>query len=306
MKKFILNTFLVVIASLVLFWLMLEFSSFVVKRRGFENHQTESNLLMMKPGKHYDLGLVGISHARNFSRHGNHQRMEKILNRSVLNLGQGLGACGMSEQLFYLKYAYSVGIEFDTVVIIVSGPVFYGNFLNRASNTFNYEPFNLNFFIQYLQYPAENKKERLLSYLRSKFGPIWIQHKPFAWSSNDNKLEKLDSVAVKTGINLAYQSGLNPDEFERNAQRIEKAVQIAISHNSKVIFVCIPALFGKWPGHENIVAFQHKMDSIYQTPFYDFSDSIKDPSLYYDHHHFNTDGVVFFLEKMLKPALENK
>lgn len=297
---------MVVVASLVLFWLMLEVSSFLVKRRGFENHQTEGNLLVMKPGRHYDIGILGISHARNFSRHGNHQRMENILNRSVLNLGQGLGACGLNEQLFYLKYAYSIGIEFDTVIIIVSGPVFYGNFLNRASNTFNYEPFDMNFFIQYLQFPAENKKERMLSYLRSKFGPIWLKHKPYSASSNDSKLEKLDSAAVKKGISLAYQSGMNPDEFDRNAKRIENAIKIAMDHNSKVIFICIPALFGKWPGHENIVIFQQKMDSLYHTPFYDFSDSIKNPALYYDHHHFNTAGVVYFLEKMLNPVFEKQ
>jgi hypothetical protein len=90
MKKFILKIFLFAILSVITLIILVVVSSEIVKHRNFKNYQTEGNLLVLQEDKHYDIALLGISHARNFSRHKNHLRIEKILNKSMLNSWPGL------------------------------------------------------------------------------------------------------------------------------------------------------------------------------------------------------------------------
>ena len=66
-----------------------------------------------------------------------------------------------------------------------------------------------------------------------------------------------------------------------------------------------PALFGKWKGHEETVEFCRIMNVKYGVSFHDFSMSVLEPKLYYDHHHLNTNGVEYFTEKFLKLALHD-
>jgi hypothetical protein len=37
--------------------------------------------------------------------------------------------------------------------------------------------------------------------------------------------------------------------------------------------------------------------------WYDFSESVLDPKLYYDYHHLNSAGVVYFTENYLKKII---
>jgi len=275
-----------------------------VTRNYFNNDETESNTLVIKNNQNYDLAFLGISHARNFSRYQNHQMIENILNKKILNLGQGASSCGPNEQLFYLSYSYSKNIKIDTIIYVLSPPLLYSNELNIASSTFDLESFEWNFLFQYLFHPSENKTERLFHYIKSKLNPDWIFHVPFKKSSNTRELKGLDSLKVKEGFKLAYPNGLQGGTFLKSSKVIETTIQLAKTNNSTLIFIIPPALFGKWQGHDETYNFCQKMNQIYGCECYDFSESMLEANYYYDHHHLNSQGVEYFVENYLSVAIK--
>jgi hypothetical protein len=280
-------------------------SSALVKSRNFKNFETESNTLFLKGGEHYDIAFLGISHARNFSRHKNHQRIENILDKTVLNLGQGYATCGVNDQKFYLDYYYFRNVKIDTVVYILSPILLYGDYLNKATSTFNMEPFDLDFFKHYLSYKdAENKSSRLVQYVSSKLHPKWLLHFPMRSGEKKEKLLALDTAVVNAGFKLAYLEGENLSIFNKNCAQVESTIQLARANRSNIIFVIPPALFGKWKGHNETIEFCKKMKEKYNVSYYDLSESILTPQHYYDHHHLNSAGVTYFTEKYLAPIFK--
>lgn len=278
-------------------------SSMIVKSRKFYNYNTESNLLHLEKNKNYDILIMGISHARNFSRHDNHLRMEEILNKKILNIGQGGATCGVNEQLFYLQYCYHKGISADTVLYILSTPLVYADYLNKASSTFGREPFSFDFLYQYIRFKSTNKLQRIQYYIYSKLDPKWIKLQPLPVEKNDQKLFALDSAVVEDGLNLAYLDGLNPDILAKNCKVVEETISFIQSQKSTVILILPPALFGKWMGHDKIIEFCDQMKKDHNVDYFDLSESILQPEYYYDHHHLNSEGVKYFTVNYLKPIL---
>ena len=167
MRRFILRSVLFIISLITTIILIITIFSQIVENRHFLNYQTESNLLVFDKNVNYDILFMGISHARNFSRHKNQLRIEEITNKKVANIGQGGGACGVNEQLFYLDYFYFQNNTAKQIIYVLSPPMVFSETLPIASNTFNYESFELLFLIKYLNFDSENKYQRILSYLRS-------------------------------------------------------------------------------------------------------------------------------------------
>lgn len=281
-------------------------SSAFVQRNHFNNNETDSNLLVMKDNHHYDMVFLGISHARMFSRNGNHDKVEQILGKTFLNLGKGRASCGVNEQLFYLQYAYSRGNTFDTLVYMVSPVLMYAGFLNQATNTFENEPFRVDFLKQYLTFPSENKRSRILSYVVSKFTSKWFLLKPDGSPKDLGNLSELNDSVVQQGFKDSFKDGYNEQIFKHNCNEIKKTIALAKEHGTKVMFVFTPALFGHWPQHDETVAFFKGLEETEGTPFYDFSESINTPQLYYDNHHLTSEGVVLLTDSLLKPVLGSK
>ncbi len=305
MKRFIIKTggYLLLLLAILIIWL-LAISAFV-DRQTFGNHETDSNLLVLQEGQQYDLLFMGISHARNFSRHHNHQRVEQILGQKILNIGQGNGACGVNEQLFNLDYFYHKKNETNTLVYFISPPLFFSESLALASNTFDQEPFRMDFLQRYWNFPSENHWERVVSYLQSKFSPHWLSHRPFSLEIMAEQMDQIDPKVVAEGQQLAYGTGLNMQRFEKSKVGLKETVALALDQHTKVVFIIPPALFGQWPGHEQVVQFATEMRDLGAIEFYDFSEVILEPKYYYDHHHLNTAGIVLFTDKYLKPILGN-
>lgn len=308
MKSFLKKIVIFLILFTIVVIGALKVSSVIVYKRGFLNYQTESNLLVFQNNTHYDLLLMGISHARNFSRHKNHLRVEKILGQKIINIGQGGGACGVNEQLFYLDYFYFRNNKSKRVVYILSPPLFFSESLPIASNTFDFETFEFNFLTRYLTFPSENKAERILSYLQNKNSKEWLNYYPNSLERKAGELSKIDSTAIEEGQDLAYQnsSESNMIRFRKSALRIEETIKLARKHHSEVILIIPPTLFGKWRGHEKVVRFGLKMANKSGVQFYDLSESVLIPNYYYDHHHLNTKGIEYFTEKFLRPIFSNK
>jgi hypothetical protein len=285
--------------------LMLTGISQYVKNKDFQNHETESNLLIMNDHEEYDILFMGISHTRNFSRHKNHTRIEKILSKTIINIGQGDGMCGANEQLFYLDYFYYKKNTASTVVYFISPPMFFSTNLPISSKTFIYEPFKLDFFLRYLIFPSENKIKRINSYLRSKLTWDWYSYEPFSLDSKDERLTGIDSAAVFAGQKKVYQNASALERFYLSVPQVEEAIRLAVKNKSRVILIIPPALFGKWIGHENVEKFAKEMEQINGVEFYDLSESIMSPEYYYDHHHLNTDGIILFTNEYLNPILNS-
>lgn len=303
MIKFIKFTALYLTILIISLILIIASLSNIVKKRDFKNHQTESNLLIMKSNEKFDILIMGISHARNFSRYKNHLRVENILNKKIINIGQGGGSCGINEQLFYLDYFYHKENEASTVVYILSPPLLFSETLPYASNTFDYEPFEFDFLFRYLLFSSTNKKERIFSYLQTKFRRNWFFYRPHSLDSKDDKLDSINNYAVIKGQQMVYNDSLSLNRFNKSKLRIKETIHLALGNNSNVVLIIPPAIFGRWKGHENVARFAREMQGIEGVEFYDFSESVLSKEYYYDHHHLNTDGIVFFTKKYLNPIL---
>jgi hypothetical protein len=285
-------------------FLLAKITSIIVKNRHFKNYETESNLLVINKNKSYDILIAGISHARNFSRHKNQLRVEKILNKSTINIGQGGGICGAEEQYFYLDYFYHKKNKTKKVLYVLSTPILFSQSLPMASNTFNYETFEFDFFYRYLFVKTQNKGQRLFYYVKSKFDKKWFKLKPAKADFKSDSLLKVDTVEVKNGQKKAFMSEKDSPIFRENCLAVENTIKLAQANNSELIFIIPPAVFGKWIGHEETMAFANEMTKKYGVKVYDFSETMLDPKYYYDHHHLNSKGVSFFTEKYLKPILK--
>lgn len=306
MKRFLRLTFLYILLLIGVLAFYLEITSNIVKNRQFKNYETESNLLVMNNNEKFDILFMGISHARNFSRHKNHLRIENILDKKIINIGQGGGQCGINEQLFYLDYFYSKRNTVSAIIYVISPPLFFSETLPIASNTFDKEPFELKFLINYAFFKSENKQERLTSYLQTKLSRLWLSYKPSSKESKNEKLDSIDFNVVASGQQMVYKDSIAYNRFNKSTERVEETIQLAIRNKSKVILVIPPALFGKWKGHSNVEKFAKQMQKLYGAEYYDFSESILTPEYYYDHHHLNTNGVVYFTENFLKPILNTQ
>ncbi len=284
---------------------MLVLSSYFISRKKFKNNETESNLLVLNKNEKFDCIMMGISHARNFSRDGNHQRIEIALNKKIINIGQGKGACGMNEQLFYLQYFYSQNNEVNKLIYFISPPLFYSESLPMASNTFDIEPFEIDFLWQYINFKSDNKSQRIWSYMQSKFHPNWWNTKANIKKENTNFLTQIDSQAVKQGQIMAYGNSISKKQFEKSKLQFENTLNLALKNKTEIILIIPPALFGKWQGHDEVEKFAQNLQNKYvdKIKYYNHSEVIKNPKLYYDHHHLNSNGVDFYINNYLKMVL---
>lgn len=252
--------------------------------------------------EHYDVMFSGTSHARIFSRYKNHIRVEKILGKSLINIGKGGATCGVNEQFFFLKYFYDKQNSVDQLVYFLSTAMLFSDILPVSSNSFNDEPFSFSFFFDYMKFPSENKGLRLLDYCRSKLKWDWITLKPQSGEAIMDSLTSIDSTGFQMRMEKIYDPH-NLVRFNKSCNTIEREIQFARDHHIEMIFILPPALFGKWPGQDKTLEFAKKMYKKYGVRYYDFSESVLIPQYYYDHQHLNTLGIVYFTEKYLKPVL---
>lgn len=302
-KKFVFRILSVCICFVGLLVIVLLETSRYVDSKKFKNSQTESNTLVIKSDRRYDIMFMGISHARNFSRYGNHEIVERILNRKIVNIGQGGGLCSINEQLFYLDYFFSKGNKVNTVALILTPPMLTSEKLPIASNTFDLEVFDLKFFYRYLFFDSENKYQRIIEYCQSKLKSKWISLKPDFTIGKADSLVSIDKTVVEKGILLARRQNINIERFNKSCFHVEKIIEVAEHNNSKIVMIIPPALFGKWPEHNKVIDFANMMKEKHGVKFYDFSESVLEPKYYYDHHHLNTKGIEYFTKNYLNKIL---
>jgi hypothetical protein len=268
--------------------------------RDYTNAETEANLPILTSDTQYDVLMLGISHARIFSRHRNHERFEATTGKSMINLSQGGGFGGLDNQLLHLKYFIQKGNSADELILVLSPMLMFNRNPDRTSVAFGREPFDPEFFQFVLQNGVENKHIQLAYYLRSKIYWDWIMTKPFSLDQMDKQIDGLDSAAMKRTMPSAYPYGLDASQFEDRKQVAEAIFKLAKSQNMRISVVLPAALFGKWPGHEQTLQWVQSVQPSYELNIIDLSDKwVMRTDLFYDHHHLNTEGVMKAVEVVI-------
>lgn len=305
MKKLGLKILLFIGLNIFLLVILLFFLNQHVEDREFENWSTESNLLHMPYNEHFDILILGTSHARSFSRAKNHLRMEKILDKKILNLSQGEGKGGILNQYAYLRYFNYVGNSADTIIYFLDPFVFYNRYFDNKDKLFNMEPVRLPFL--YIMIDLRFDLGVIYTYLYSKFTENWLDHKPFNWNSIDKKVETVNAVSVFKRYNVVYPDKIDTITFNKKIKLIEKiASRIRSKYKTPVIFMVPPSLI-LWPGHAKLIEILKELKQEKGIPYYDFSEIMREKKYYKDHDHLNTDGLIYFTEHYLdtivnKPA----
>ncbi len=302
MGKFLCKSALFFLVVGVIMLMIISYYSNRVDRYHFYNWETESNLLHLKSNQHYDMLIMGISHARNLSRHRNHLKTERILNKKVVNIGRGLGKAGASIQLLYLRQFYAMNNKADIVLYVMTPPMMFSD-RDKQSTAFNDEPFKPGFLMRLFMSKVPDKWNKTFYYLESKTKKEWLNILPYSEEIMDRQLNKIDTLAINEGLKAAYPIGLDQHMFEKNAITVTHTVKLCKRKNARIIFVITPTLFGSWPGHQQVIQFLARLNKEFGVVIYDFSSAFSDPSLFYDHHHLNSKGVEIFLEDCLKPLL---
>ncbi len=304
------------IFKIILFWVLLllviygaaKIYSIPAESKNYKNFKIEENLVITPQKDTVDYLFMGLSHARNFSRHRNHQRIEKILDIDFINYGKGGGKGDCASQYNYLKYFLSERNYTENILYVLSMPMFFANRLDENAFTYQYEVLKPDFFYQILAGPDINKGEKLYNYVRTKFDKKWREdYGPWSAKEQSKVLEEFDTTEIVAGFERAYVNGLEFDAFERNKELIEETILLAKEEGINISFLISPSTFGEWPGHKHVIDFLEKMHRKYGVKTYDYSNVyLHQKKYFYDHHHLNTKGVVKFTKEYLKPLVNNQ
>lgn len=270
-----------------------------VSSRDFDSSNTKNSVNIFPVKDNYDLVFMGISHARIYSRGSNYRTVGDLLDSSILNLAKGDGKCGLNDQVFYLNYYLDKNVHFTNLVLVLSPTLFLTNHLDYATNTFNDEPLDFDFYIKYLNYDAPNKHKRLFNFVRSKYNPKeWIAMKPLVNYTKTKMIDSLDHHKLDKMFELYYPNGF--DGILQNEKTLIRLKSICEKNKINLKVIIPPALFGEWPGHEVVKSSILNTGFIEEVDFYDFSNMIKENKYYYDEHHLNSDGIEYFFRNISK------
>lgn len=265
----------------------------------YANSETEANLPILKEDSHYDVLMLGISHARIFSRHRNHERFEAETGKSMINLSQGGGYGGLDNQLLHLKYFLHKGNSADELVMVLSPMLMFNKNTDRTRVAFEREPFDPEFLRFVAENGVENRYQQLGYYLRSKLFWTWITTRPITLERMDKQIDGLDSAAMSRTMPGAYPYGLDATQFADRSAVADSILKLAHSEGMRITVVMPASLFGKWPGHDETMAWLETKKQSYGLRIIDLSERwVMRTEYFYDHHHLNTDGVMQAIDEM--------
>lgn len=267
--------------------------------------QSESNLLTTGGSEHYGAVLLGTSRGRVLSRDGNHARLEAILGRRVANLSKG-GGGGLMPAHLHLSHFYYRGNSADHVVYLVDPWVFFSEINNEENDFFlRDEPFELDILGMLIGegYPAN----RIYSYLQMIPVTDWEGISRYAAPGlTDGTLPKIDPASMEKA-RQHYLSKYDRRNFERYAGYVERINDLIARRGAEVTYVMVPILMPDFPGADDVdkllAGIAAKTEGV---SYYNCISAMHDPRYFYDHMHFNRDGIALFAEQALLPVLQGK
>lgn len=262
-----------------------------------QNGATETNLPVIGWGRPYDLLVLGSSHARILSRFDHHQMVERLLQRSMINLAQGGNRESIRNQHLYLRYFFQRRNTTSTVVYFLDPYVFFRHTLLDSDHVFEHEPFRLDFLRTLLREGEWSSKT--LSYLGSAF------------TSKD-----LPPTTTKETISTAerrkarrkelYREEPSQEMLAKDLENLLQIVELAQRHHARVIVIVPPTLLPRTKQDDRVMGMLGMLQQYRQFELYDLRGAILEEQYYLDADHLNTEGSVQFMKTSLFPILKNR
>ncbi|MDX9787729.1 MAG: hypothetical protein RBT11_13175 [Desulfobacterales bacterium] len=303
-KKFIINALIFFLLNACIMGGLLSFFSGRQRHIRLKNWETESNLLVMGENEHYDVAILGTSRGRIFSRDANHQLMEGILGKKVINLSKG-GGGGLMPAELHLSNFYDRGNTVEHIIYLIDPWVFFCAINNENNNFFlRDEPFELSILWKLIarRYPPD----RIFSYLQMIAKDDWENFTRYSAPG----LSELTLTAInprkQEEARKHYLSLYEADRFERYSRYLHVINALAKANNSRITYIMLPILMDDFPGAKEVDEKLKAVSREDRVAYYNFVASVRDIRYFYDHMHFNKIGIAHFTQAYLKPILEEK
>lgn len=265
----------------------------------YTDGDTDALLPVIQRNTPYGFLMLGTSHGRIFSTAGNHARVESALGTTFLNLAKGNGEGSIFEEELFLKWFYDRGNSTPTIIYLIDPWTFYSRQWNEGNDFLQDEPFNLAFLAR--AYQAGTDTQVLVNYIKSKVYPSWVLQMPREADALTGTVPTVDPVDVQKRISALYLDGTNPATFAVYAQEMRSLVALAEAHGTRVICIVPATLLGRLPGQDVMLVFLRTLPGVI---VHDLSASILDQKYFYNLDHLNTEGILLFTQKFLKPLLQ--
>ena len=265
------------------------------KNLNYPQGKTESALISIPENINTDILIMGSSHGRMFSRNKNHETVEKILKKQIINIGAS--AAGVVPEKLFLKYFFYKNNSAKTIFYIIDPFVFSTSKWNEDLYFLAEEPFKLDFF--FLTLFSNVSIDVKYNYIKSKFKHDWHEYNASRMPVTTDSLSTPDSSSINSRIKAIYPDGLNLITFKKYDNYLQEIVQIARDHNTQIIFIIPPSLLGKQPLTDELIKSLQNLHTKYGYKYYDFSLSIPNSYYYYNHDHLNNNGIKYFTEKFI-------
>lgn len=267
------------------------------------NTDTEADLPVIGRNQSYDLLMLGSSHGRIFSRYHNHARVERALGASFINLSQGGDRAGVKNQQTYLRYFFTRGNRAKTVVYLLDPSVFYHAWMDNNIHQYDFEPFRLDFLRELLtNRPGEVALLKTYTDMLT-ITPTITDSPEYRTPIQTDATATPSSDAVTKRLNRLYADEYSDAQYNSTLNEVLKTVHIATSHNARIAIV-IPATL--LPTLKQEVRVYDTLTQLSQSrgfTFHNYSHVFSNTYLFVDTDHLNTEGVVTFTNRYLKPLL---
>jgi hypothetical protein len=88
-------------------------------------------------------------------------------------------------------------------------------------------------------------------------------------------------------------------------QLLLNLVQTLQANGSDVTFIVLPTLLGPMPGDVYMDKMLRDWKAQYGINYYDFTGTITDPTMFYNHDHLNTKGTAYVMHQFIKPIVDS-
>ena len=260
-----------------------------------KNQTTEATFSAIPENQHFDFVLIGTSHAREFSRSGNHQMVEKITGKNFFNLSKGSGHGGLLPNITAWNYFRLKGNTTRHVVCFVDPWVFFSPKWNEENYFLEDEPIKTELF--WLAVKSGYSPGVLFNYFKSKIKPSYFSVKPISEKANNQYLLTIDTSLVRKQNEKNYLDGLDVETFKKYTRIFSSFIGSLQKQGIRVTLIIPPTLLGEEPGSARLRDFLSKIKG---AAYIDHTHSYPDPKLYYDLHHLNSAGVQIYTIDKLK------
>ena len=268
------------------------------------NWETESSVSIIPENQRYDLIIFGTSHGRSFAKFKNHLRMEDILKMRILNLSKGGG--GPVWTKIFLNYFYARNNAADTVLYFIDPWVLFFESWNEdlCAAIIREEPFRYRIF--YSAMISGVKWQCLVKYVRNYLLKKWTFDACDCKEYDDNRLKRLDPMAVTQRIRGLYPGKLSKAAFSKYSEMLGEIIAVVKKRGARIVFVLPPTLLGELPGTKDLKRILKEFARKHEINWYDLTGAITDITLFADHDHLNTPGIERFVGNYLAPVLDKR